>query len=687
MPAASKKRGPGPSSVLITPDHAGNVVGVERDPASLPPLRSEERLSTTNDDSSTGTHPLLRPARHSTWLRARRTVGRVTWTIDVPVVAGLVLPLLPVPMEAAVADALARPAAQQPAWPDADYLARVRGVLEAVPPIAVPSEVDRLQVRLGKVARGEAFLLQGGDCAETFANNTEAHLRGTIRTLLQMAVVLTYGTSMPVVKVGRIAGQYAKPRSSNIDAVGLPSYRGDMVHGLEPTEEARRPDPGRLVRAYANAAAAMNLARAITGAGLADLHRLHEWNMDFVRRSSAGERYERVATEIDRSLRFMSACGVDDSSLRTVELFASHEMLVLDYERSLLRPEGDRLFLLSAHQLWIGDRTRQLEGAHVAMGALIANPIGVKIGPTITPEEAAELVERLDPERVDGRVTLVSRMGNDAVREKLPPIVDAVSRSGHRVVWQCDPMHGNTEESPSGHKTRHFDRIMDEVEGFFEVHQRLGTHPGGIHVEHTGEEVTECLGGAQMISHSQLASRYDTACDPRLEYAAGAGARVPCCRDAAAHGRASRVSVGGRRRGIYPRTSIVGVVCAALRPESQTSEGHRRGRGSRTGFADRRADSQGCSNARLTTASRADRSRRRIADTRSRAVHQSIEPGPGEQLVPTLRSSRTCFRYVAQTVTCTTLALRKLAGSKQHRRPRSGAPTDSSPLIGEMDSE
>jgi len=260
----------------------------------------------------------------------------------------------------------------------------------------------------------------------------------------------------------------------------------------------------------------MNLARAITGAGLADLHHLHEWNMDFVRRSSAGERYERVATEIDRSLRFMSACGVDDSSLRTVELYASHEMLVLDYERALIRLEGDRLYLLSAHLLWIGDRTRQLGGAHVALGALIANPIGVKLGPTVTPEEAVELVERLDPERVDGRVTLVSRMGNKAVRDLLPPIVEAVTRSGHRVVWQCDPMHGNTEESPSGHKTRHFDRIMDEVEGFFEVHQQLGTHPGGIHVEHTGQDVTECLGGAQMISHSELGSRYETACDPRL---------------------------------------------------------------------------------------------------------------------------------------------------------------------------
>src|SRR3954452_5729787 len=428
----------------------------------------------------------------------------MTWTVDVPVASLPELPPLPPALAAALQDALSRPAAQQPPWPDPEYVQRVRALLESVPPVTVPTEVDRLQERLGEVARGEAFLLQGGDCAETFVDNTEPHLRGTIRTLLQMAVVLTYGTAMPVVKVGRIAGQYAKPRSSATDAAGLPSYRGDMVNALTPTPEGRRPDAGRLVRAYANAAAAMNLSRAITGAGLADLHRLHEWNMDFVRRSSAGERYERVATEIERSLRFMSACGVDDSSLHTVELFASHEMLVLDYERALLRLEGERLYLLSAHQLWIGDRTRQLDGAHIALAALIANPIGVKIGPGVTPEEVVELVERLDPQRLDGRVTLVSRMGNEAIRHRLPPIVEAVSRSGHRVVWQCDPMHGNTEESPSGHKTRHFDRIMDEVEGFFEVHQQLGTHPGGIHVEHTGEDVTECLGGAQMISHGEL---------------------------------------------------------------------------------------------------------------------------------------------------------------------------------------
>ncbi|MBI5104190.1 MAG: 3-deoxy-7-phosphoheptulonate synthase class II [Solirubrobacterales bacterium] len=440
----------------------------------------------------------------------------MTWTVDVPVAELPVLPPLPPALAAALRDALARPAVQQPSWPDRDYLGRVRALLESVPPITVPAEVDRLQQRLGEVARGEAFLLQGGDCAETFVDNTEEHLRGTIRTLLQMAVVLTYGTAMPVVKVGRIAGQYAKPRSADLDAAGLPSYRGDMVNAIAATEEARRPDPGRLVRAYANAAAAMNLTRAITGAGLADLHHLHEWNMDFVRQSNAGARYERIATEIDRSLQFMSACGVDDSSLRTVDLFASHEMLVLDYERALLRLEGERLYLLSAHQVWIGDRTRQLDGAHVALGALLANPIGVKIGPSTTPEEAVELVERLDPARIDGHVTLVARMGNDLVREKLPPIVEAVTRHGHRVVWQCDPMHGNTEESPSGHKTRHFDRVMDEVEGFFEVHQQLGTHPGGIHVEHTGEDVTECLGGAQMISHSELGSRYETACDPRL---------------------------------------------------------------------------------------------------------------------------------------------------------------------------
>jgi 3-deoxy-7-phosphoheptulonate synthase len=331
-----------------------------------------------------------------------------------------------------------------------------------------------------------------------------------------MAVVLTYGTAMPVVKVARIAGQYAKPRSSDTDALGLQSYRGDMVNSLEAAPEARKHDPVRMLRAYANASAAMNLTRAITGAGMADLHHLHEWNMDFVAESKAGERYERVANEIDRSLRFMSACGVDDSSLRTVEMYASHELLILDYERALLRLEGDRLYNLSTHMHWVGERTRQLDGAHVAFAAITANPVGVKLGPTTTPADAVALVRALDPENVAGRVTLVSRMGNEHVRAKLPPIVRAVEESGHVVVWQCDPMHGNTEETPSGHKTRHFDRVADEVVGFFDVHRELGTHPGGIHVEHTGEDVTECLGGAQEISHDQVGSRYETACDPRL---------------------------------------------------------------------------------------------------------------------------------------------------------------------------
>jgi len=440
----------------------------------------------------------------------------VNWIVDIPVETLPEIPPLPPALRTALDDALARPALQQPQWPDPDYVVRVRTLLETVPPITVADEVDRLQMRLGAVARGEAFLVQGGDCAETFVDNTEAHIRGTIRTLLQMAVVLTYGTSMPVVKVGRIAGQYAKPRSSDTDALGLPSYRGDMVNAIAPELGARTPDPGRLLRAYANASAALNLTRAITGAGLADLHHVHEWNMDFVAQSAAGERYEQVAQEIDRSLRFMSACGIDDSSLRTVEMYASHEMLVLDYERALLRLEGERLYDLSAHQLWIGDRTRQLEGAHVAFAALIANPIGVKVGPSTTPDDAVALVQRLDPDKVDGRVTLVSRMGNGHVRDALPPIVEAVRDCGHVVVWQCDPMHGNTEESPSGHKTRHFDRVVDEVKGFFEVHRAMGTYAGGIHVEHTGEDVTECLGGAQEISHDQLGSRYETACDPRL---------------------------------------------------------------------------------------------------------------------------------------------------------------------------
>jgi 3-deoxy-7-phosphoheptulonate synthase len=431
------------------------------------------------------------------------------------------LPPLPTQLRTKLDAALARPAAQQPDWPDQELVGRVRAVLESVPPVTVPEEVDRLTERLAAVAQGKAFLLQGGDCAETFADNTEPHIRGNIRTLLQMAVVLTYAASMPVVKLGRIAGQYAKPRSSPIDALGLPSYRGDIVNSIKATPEARVADPSRMIRAYANASAAMNMVRALTATGMAGLNSVHDWNKDFIRNSRAAERYEALAAEIDRGLRFMSACGVDDPSLHSVEYYASHEALLLDYERAMLRldvrdPATPKLYNLSAHFLWIGERTRQLDGAHVAFAELLANPIGVKIGPSTTPEQAVEYVERLDPHGIPGRLTVVSRMGNSKIRDLLPPIVEKVTASGHKVVWQCDPMHGNTVESTSGYKTRHFDRIVDEVQGFFEVHHGLGTHPGGLHVEITGEDVTECLGGAQDISDADLHGRYETACDPRL---------------------------------------------------------------------------------------------------------------------------------------------------------------------------
>jgi 3-deoxy-7-phosphoheptulonate synthase len=444
----------------------------------------------------------------------------VNWTVDVPVDTLPELPPLPPDMRSQLDEALSRPAAQQPEWPDGEHVRQVRTILESVPPVTVPSEVDRLRARLADVANGEAFMLQGGDCAETFADNTEPHIRGNIRTLLQMAVVLTYGASMPVVKVGRIAGQYAKPRSNGTDALGLPVYRGDIVNSLIATPEARVPDPSRLIRAYANAGAAMNLLRALTGAGMASLRRVHDWNNDFVRTSPAGERYEALAKEIDRGLRFMSACGVTDTSLDSTEIFASHEALLLDYERAMLRLDTEtgrpRLYDLSSHFLWVGERTRELDGAHIALAELLSNPVGVKIGPSTTPEQAVEYVHRLDPHNTPGRLTLISRMGHSKIRDVLPAIIEKVESTGHRVIWQCDPMHGNTHESSTGYKTRHFDRIVDEVQGFFEVHRRLGTHPGGIHVELTGEDVTECLGGAQEISEEQLGGRYETACDPRL---------------------------------------------------------------------------------------------------------------------------------------------------------------------------
>ena len=410
------------------------------------------------------------------------------------------------------------PAAQQPEWPDPAALRAASAALSALPPLVVPSEVDTLTERLAQVSRGEAFLLQGGDCAETFAGATEPALRATLKTLLQMAVVLTYGASVPVVKVGRLAGQYAKPRSAPTDALGLPVYRGDMINDLAPTEEARRPDPGRLLRAYQTAAHTLNLIRAVATGGESDLDRVHDWNKDFVRTSPAGARYEALAREISRALDFMRACGVRDDSLHGVELFCSHEALILEYERALTRPGVSRrgAYDLAGHFVWVGDRTRARGGAHIDFVSRIANPIGMKVGPTAKPEEVAELVERLDPDATPGRLTLIARMGNRRVLDALPPVIEKVTATGRPVVWQCDPMHGNTVESASGYKTRHFERIVDEVRGFFEVHRTLGTHPGGIHVELTGEDVTECLGGAQEIQDADLAGRYETACDPRL---------------------------------------------------------------------------------------------------------------------------------------------------------------------------
>ena len=408
------------------------------------------------------------------------------------------------------------PAAQQPTWPDQAVLREVADTLSQLPPLVVADEIDALTARLAQVARGEAFLLQGGDCAETFATSSQADIAGKVRVLLQMAVVLTYGASVPVVKVGRMAGQYAKPRSTELDAFGLPSYRGDMVNELHGDAAARVPDPRRILRAYSTAASTLNLLRAYAGGGLASLEKVHAWNTAFARSTETGSRYEQLAAEIDRAVRFMRACGVHDAALDSVELYASHEALILEYERALTRVENNRAYDLSGHFVWVGERTRQMDGAHLDFVSRIANPIGVKLGPSTTPEFAAELVERLDPHGVPGRLTLISRMSNLHVRDVLPPIIEKVQSTGHLVVWQCDPMHGNTEETATGVKTRHLDRILDEVEGFFDVHAELGTHPGGLHVELTGDDVTECIGGTAELTAADLVRRYETACDPRL---------------------------------------------------------------------------------------------------------------------------------------------------------------------------
>jgi 3-deoxy-7-phosphoheptulonate synthase len=413
------------------------------------------------------------------------------------------------------------PALQQPDYPDADAVAAVTAELRGLPPLVFAGECDKLKARMAQVARGEAFLLQGGDCAEAFDQCGADALRGKLRTLLQMAAVLTYAGSIPVVKVGRFAGQYAKPRSSPVErrnGVELPSYRGDAVNGPEFTSEARIPDPRRLLKTYNLSAATLNLVRAFTTGGYADLRQVHAWNQDFVASSPAGRRYESLAQEIDRAMEFMRACGVDTDQFATVEMWSSHEALLLEYERALTRIDSRTglPYDVSAHFLWIGERTRNLEGAHVDLMRKIRNPIGVKLGPNATADDALALIDALDPDHEPGRLTLIVRMGADKVRDNLPRLVEKVAAAGITVPWVCDPMHGNTYEAPSGLKTRRFDEVLDEVRGFFEVHRALGTHPGGIHMELTGDDVTECVGGGVELVEDDLHQRYETLCDPRL---------------------------------------------------------------------------------------------------------------------------------------------------------------------------
>ena len=415
------------------------------------------------------------------------------------------------------------PAVQQPSWPDRAALDQVAADLRAMPPLVVAHEVRTLRNRYAGVARGEAFLLQGGHCAETFADSTANQVRDLLRTLLQMSLVLTYGASLPIVKVGRIAGQLAKPRSSDTDALGLPSYRGDAVNDIRPDAALRVPDPARLMRAYATSASVLNLIRAFATGGLADLRQVHAWNQDFVRRSPAGEKYERMATDVERALGFMRACGFDldrEGVANQTEIYSSHEALLLDYEAALTRvedsaPDGPA-YDLSAHTVWLGERTRQIDGAHVAFAASVANPIGVKLGPSSSPEQAVALAEKLDPEHEPGRLSFIVRAGAGNVESVLPPIVEKVQAGGWLPVWVCDPMHGNTRESANGYKTRHYDDVLAEVQGFFEVHRTLGSWPGGVHLELTGDNVTECLGGGDELDENDLDRRYETACDPRL---------------------------------------------------------------------------------------------------------------------------------------------------------------------------
>ena len=418
----------------------------------------------------------------------------------------------------------ALPAAQQPDWPDPSDLDRVTKVLSTYPPLVFAGEARELRTQLARVAQGEAFLLQAGDCAESFDAFSADAIRDKLRVILQMAVVLAYSAGVPVVKVGRIAGQFAKPRSADtetVDGVELPSFRGHIVNDAAFTAAARVPDPDRLLTAYNQSAATLNLLRAFTKGGFADLRRVHQWNQEFVSSSNEGQRYEQLADEIDRALRFMKACGLDSddlTQLHTVDFWTSHEALILGYEEALTRRDsltGD-WYDCSAHMLWIGERTRRVDDAHVQFLAGVENPVGCKVGPTATPDEVVALCDALDPHRTPGRLTLISRMGADRIDDALPPLLEAVKASGHPVVWACDPMHGNTFTSDTGHKTRRFDDVVAELAGFFRAHAVAETWPGGVHVELTGDNVTECLGGAEAILEENLDTRYETMCDPRL---------------------------------------------------------------------------------------------------------------------------------------------------------------------------
>jgi 3-deoxy-7-phosphoheptulonate synthase len=411
---------------------------------------------------------------------------------------------------------------QQPHWPDLEAVRAASDEIATLPPLVFAGEVDQLRERLARAAQGKAFLLQGGDCAETFAGATADQIRNRVKTVLQMAVVLTYGASMPIVKMGRMAGQFAKPRSSDTETRGgvtLPAYRGDIVNGYDFTPESRVADPSRLVKGYHTAASTLNLIRAFTQGGFADLRQVHSWNRGFAA-NPANQRYEGLAGEIDRAIKFMEAAGADFDELKRVEFYSSHEGLLMDYERPMTRIDSrtGTPYNTSAHFIWIGERTRELDGAHVDFLSRVRNPLGVKLGPTTSADDMLRLIDKLDPEREPGRLTFITRMGASKVRDALPPLLEAIKASDANPLWVTDPMHGNGLTTPNGYKTRRFDDVVDEVKGFFEAHRAAGTHPGGIHVELTGDDVTECLGGSEQIDEATLATRYESLCDPRLNH-------------------------------------------------------------------------------------------------------------------------------------------------------------------------